>query len=62
MDVPLQLAKTNNVKCNNIKLSNGTKEKFRNKQKMQNSLVEDQFELRESVEDKICDSFSIKIT
>ena len=57
-EVPLQLAKTNNVKCNNVKLSNESKDKFRNEQRMQNGLSEAQFELRDSVEEEICDSFS----
>ena len=57
-EVPLQSAKTNNVRCNNVKLSNESKDKFRNEQRMQNGLAEAQFELRDSVEDEICDSFS----
>ena len=57
-EVPLQSAKTNIVKCNNVKLGNGSKEKLRIEQRMQNGLAEAQFELRDAVEDKICDSFS----
>ena len=40
------------------KIKAKSKDKFRNEQRKQNGLAEAQFELKDSVEDEICDSFS----